>query len=83
MSHYLGLLAGVMGRRLDAIKHLECAVENNEAMGLRPFAVYSRVALAKQLGRHGKDELAAEQRSAALEVARELGMKAVVAALAG
>jgi tetratricopeptide (TPR) repeat protein len=46
VSHYLGLLAGSLGRAGDARAHLEDAVALNDRIGAVPWAVRSRFELA-------------------------------------
>lgn len=75
-SLYLGVLALTMGRRDDAIAHVEAAMDMNTRMESRPWIASSSAALANLLARGD----AAERRSAALlarsalEEARLLGM---------
>jgi hypothetical protein len=49
VSHYLGLLADAAGRRGDAVRHLEAAVELNDRIGAVPWSVRSRLHLAPLL----------------------------------
>src|SRR5207302_9292040 len=49
VSHYLGLLAEAGGRRNDAVRHLEAAVELNDHISAVPWAVRSRLHLAPLL----------------------------------
>jgi len=73
----LGLLAATLGRRDDAVQHLERALAVNERLGARPFAALTRFDLARVL-RDGGDP-AAQSRAALLlaeasEQAERLGM---------
>ena len=70
----LGLLAAVLGDDEGAERHLDDAVSVNERVGARPFAAAARYALSTVLERRGHREQAAELRSQALTLGRELGM---------
>jgi DNA-binding winged helix-turn-helix (wHTH) protein/tetratricopeptide (TPR) repeat protein len=50
VSHYLGLLARLLGRDRDAIGHLEHGLAMNERMGYVPQAARTKVALGDLLG---------------------------------
>jgi DNA-binding SARP family transcriptional activator/tetratricopeptide (TPR) repeat protein len=78
-SRHLGLLAGLLGRRDDAIAHFEKALQINVRMGARPLVARTRLDLARALV--VRSELAAgdvrpagEQLERALDEARALGM---------
>jgi DNA-binding SARP family transcriptional activator len=47
---YLGKLAGTIGRRGDAIEHLEAALEANERLGAVIEVAHTRLDLAERLG---------------------------------
>ena len=46
VDHYLGLLAGCLGRRADAVDHLHRAVAQHRQLGATPWATRSQQALA-------------------------------------
>ena len=50
IGHHLGVLAAAMGRRDRAIAHFERAVEVQEALGAKPWALRSAYELARLLG---------------------------------
>ncbi len=73
----LGLLAATMGRRDDAVRHFEHALEANERIGARPWLAHTRRDLARALdsrGAAGDQELARALRAQALAAYRELGI---------
>lgn len=76
VHYYLGIAAGLLGRRVDARRHLETAITSNEA--LPPFAERARKALAA-LGERGV--LSARQREIADLVAGGLTNREIAAKL--
>src|SRR5207247_6975067 len=77
-DHYLGLLAGTLGRWDEACRHFEAAVEMNTRIGAVPFAVTSRFHRALALRARGVPDdlaLADAELERALETARALGMR--------
>jgi hypothetical protein len=77
VDRYLGLLAGVLDRPNDEIRHLEDAVHINERMGARPWTAHSRHDLADALRARnapGDGRRAAELDEIALAAARSMGM---------
>ena len=77
-ARYLGLLASVMGRADDAVRHLERALQVNERLGLRPWLARTQADLARTLlarGALGDVDRAAELSRAALETFEALGMR--------
>jgi len=77
-ARYLGLLASVMGRADDAVRHFERALETNERLGIRPWLARTQADLARTLlarGAHGDVDVAAELSRAALETYDALGME--------
>ncbi len=81
-DRYLGLLAGVLDRPDDSVRHLEDAVHINERMGARPWTAHSRHDLADALRRRdapGDSARAADLDGIALASARAMGMPALEA----
>ena len=77
-ARYLGLLASVMGRADDAVRHFERALETNERLGVRPWLARVQADLARTLlarGAPGDVDMAAEVSRAALETFDALGMQ--------
>ena len=77
-ARYLGLLALVMGRPDDAVRHLEQAVGANERLGFRPWLARTQADLARTLIRRGGPgdmERAGELSRTATESFGTLGMK--------
>jgi DNA-binding SARP family transcriptional activator len=77
-ARYLGLLASVMGRADDAVRHFERALETNERLGVRPWLARTQADLARTLlarGAPGDVDMAAELARAALETFDALDMK--------
>ncbi len=80
VSRYLGLLAESLGRREDAVLHLEHAVAFNERMGARTWAAHARHDLAGVL--LARDEPGDREKAVGLlreaeEAARTIGMTAL------
>ena len=71
-SRHLGLLAGVLGRREQAVAHFEDALAMNERMRARPWVARTQVELARVLPRD--DERAGELLAAGGAEAERLGM---------
>ena len=53
-ARYLGLLASVMGRADDAVRHFERALETNQRLGLRPWLARTQADLARTLLARGE-----------------------------
>ncbi len=70
----MGLLAAVLGDDERAERHLDDAVSVNGRLGARPFVAVARYALSMVLDRRGGRERAAELRSEALTLGREVGI---------
>ncbi len=86
VDRYLGLLAMTMGRRDDAVGHLESAVAANERMGAWPWAAHSQADLAaalRQRANPGDEKRAGALDQAALTTGSRLDMTALVSRLAG
>jgi hypothetical protein len=49
VARYLGLLAGTLGRRNDAVEHFETATAANERMGFRPWHAHAQLDYARTL----------------------------------
>lgn len=84
VSRPLGLLAGVLGRPDDAVRHLEDAVQLDTEFGAWPWVARSQYELARALVQRGaKGDLTAAKAVAgkALDRTRSLGMPALEAAL--
>ena len=67
VSQLLGMLASLLGRHTDAVRHLEEAVQHNERAELSPRAAEARIQLATCLLEHGPGS----ERSRALTLVRE------------
>lgn len=85
LDRYLGLLAASLDRPDDAVRHLEAAIELNDAMGARPWSAHcqadcGRVLLARDAP--GDRDRANDLLAAAHSTAEELGMQALVRRLA-
>ena len=74
VARSLGILAALLGRTPDAIRHLEAAIELNVATGALPWAAHSRVELANALIAAGDRVRARDLLEEARESARTLGM---------
>jgi len=77
-ARYLGLLASVMGRADDAVRHFERALETNERLALRPWLARTQADFARTLlarGARGDLHRAAELSRAALGTFDALGME--------
>ncbi len=82
VSHYLGLLARLLGRDRDAVGHLEDALAMNERMGFAPSAARTQAVLGDLLSesRRPQDEAQASVLlSAAEATARRLDMAPLLA----
>jgi tetratricopeptide (TPR) repeat protein len=79
-SRHLGLLAGLLGRRDDAVRHFERALAMNERMGARGWTARTRVEFARLLLQSRFQRArAATMLDEGLSEARALGMPALVA----
>ena len=77
-ARYLGLLASVMGRADDAVRHFERALDTNERLGLRPWLARTQADLARTLlarGAPGEVNRGGDLSCAALETFDALGME--------
>lgn len=74
-ARFLGRLAGVMGRRTEAIDLLERAIAQNTALGAPVFLAHTQLQLAEVLG--DADPEARRLIAAAAETAERLGLPAV------
>jgi DNA-binding winged helix-turn-helix (wHTH) protein/tetratricopeptide (TPR) repeat protein len=77
VSHYLGLLARLLGRDRDAVGHLEDALSMNERMGYAPQAARVQAALGDLLGESRRPQEVAQSAillAAAEASARRLDM---------
>lgn len=78
VEHYLGLLAAIMGRLDDAVRHLEAAMRLNARMGAASYLANSRYQYAWVLrarGGQGDHELAEDHLSRAIASATALGIE--------
>ncbi|MDR2988779.1 MAG: ATP-binding protein, partial [Nocardiopsaceae bacterium] len=85
VSHYLGLLATVMGRQDEAVELFSEAAAFAEQVGALPFLAHARAGLADALVARagpGDTEAAEEQRGHARSMAYRLGMTVLLATLA-
>jgi predicted ATPase/DNA-binding SARP family transcriptional activator len=73
----LGILAAMLGRDLDAVAHLEAAIDLNERTGARPWAACARVDLAEVVLARGDGVRARELLEEARTTASALGMRAL------
>lgn len=81
-AHFLGLLAGTLGRTDDAVAHFTSAIALEEKIGALPHLSHSLIGLADVLAtRGGKGDRAAsvEQRRRAQSIAERLGMTVLLA----
>jgi tetratricopeptide (TPR) repeat protein len=81
VSQYLGLLAGTMRRWSDAEEHFQHALRLNAKLAARPAMTRTQHAYAAMLlerDEPGDRSRALDLIAAAIETARELGMKAVL-----
>lgn len=72
-AHFLGVLAGVLGRPDAAREHFERALAMNEAMRLQPALVRTHMAYAHVLAA-SEPERAAKLRQSAMSTAQSIGM---------
>jgi tetratricopeptide (TPR) repeat protein len=81
VDRYLGLLARLLGDLDGAERHLRAAIELHELMGARPFKAHAQRDLARVLlarAARGDLEEAIELLRTARQMAREIGMTALV-----
>jgi DNA-binding NarL/FixJ family response regulator len=81
-ARYLGLLAATMARWEEAAQHFEDALEMNARMNARPWLAYTQYQYADMLlsrQQRGHRHRTASLLHAALDTARELGMRALEA----
>ncbi len=79
MARYLGILAGMLDRDVDAIAHLRAAIEIDEATAGRPWVAYAKAELAQVLARRDQADEANALRSEASGFAAELGLSRLAA----
>jgi tetratricopeptide (TPR) repeat protein len=80
VARYLGLLAATLGRREDAIRHFEHALETNTRVQAPPWIARSLLDLARALlarGRPADERRAIDMLRRAERQARELGMRSL------
>jgi hypothetical protein len=83
VDRYLGLLADLLGRDVDAESHLRSAIRLNDAMQARPYSAHARRELARVLARRDAGaRTAAELRAEAQHAAEEIGMPLLESRLA-
>jgi DNA-binding SARP family transcriptional activator len=75
VSHYLGLLAALLGRWDDAERHFEDALEMNGRMTARPWVAHTQEDYGRMLLERGEIQRGAQLVTAALAAYRELGME--------
>ena len=78
VSRFLGMLAGIIDKPLDAERHFEYALQFDDRMGARPWAAYTRYEYARMLftrDREGDREHALKLLGEAHEAATAIGMK--------
>jgi DNA-binding SARP family transcriptional activator len=75
VSRPLGLLAALLGRSDEAVRHLEDALATNERMGARPWIAVTQRDLASVLRSRGEAGRAEELEAAARSLADELGLE--------
>jgi class 3 adenylate cyclase len=81
VDRYLGLLAGTLGRRREALERFDSALDLSRRMGDRPLAATitcDRAALLLDRDRTGDREQALAMLGESLEAAQELGMRGLV-----
>ena len=71
---FVGLLAARCGRSDEAISLLEHSVEENAALGARPWQAHARVALAELFSSAGHERAARAHRSEAARLCLETGV---------
>ena len=77
VSHFLGTLAGSLGRPRDAARHLEEALECNEHAGFAPQAAHSAYELARTLADPSSPQTGKRARSLftrVIDMTRRIGM---------
>jgi DNA-binding SARP family transcriptional activator len=82
IARSLGILAGVLRRRTDAVAHLRRAIEIDTATGARPWVAYAQLELAELL-RADDPEEAASLLVAATATAEALAMARLARRIAG
>jgi DNA-binding SARP family transcriptional activator len=85
VARYLGLLAATLGRREDAVRHLEHALETNTRVQAPPWIARSLLDLARALlarGRPGDKHRAKDMLRRAELQAHELGMQSLTGQVA-
>jgi hypothetical protein len=79
-DHWLGVLAGVVGRFTEAADHLEAALRRHRDMGSRPLTALTEQAYGRVLTMRGEAadiERARGLTASAMHTARELGLAAI------
>jgi sugar phosphate isomerase/epimerase len=85
VSHYLGLLAAVLGKAGDAVGYFQEAVDLERQIGAVPYQAHSLCGLADAVASRdeaGDAAMAAEYRRRAREIAERLGMTVLLERLA-
>lgn len=75
VEHYLGLLAGTLGRWEDAASHLERAIERNQRLGAPAYVANARAEYARALAARGEPERARAETQRAEVAAEALGFR--------
>jgi eukaryotic-like serine/threonine-protein kinase len=78
VSRFLGMLAGIIDKPIDAERHFEYALQFDDRMGARPWAAYTRYEYARMLftrDHQGDREHALKLLREALEAATTIGMR--------
>ena len=78
VSRFLGVLARSLGRTREAERHLEEALQRNEAVGFRPQAAHSAYELACLLSESSSSQVARRARplwTRVLDMTRPMGME--------
>jgi eukaryotic-like serine/threonine-protein kinase len=81
VSRFLGMLAGIIDKPLDAERHFEYALQFDDRMGARPWAAYTRYEYARMLftrDGEGDRDHALKLLGTALKTATAIGMKPLV-----
>ena len=85
VSHYLGLLAAILGKAGDAVGYFQEAVDLERQIGAVPYQAHSLCGLADAVASRdeaGDAAIAAEYRRRAREIAERLGMTVLLERLA-
>jgi DNA-binding SARP family transcriptional activator/tetratricopeptide (TPR) repeat protein len=80
-EYYVGLLAGLLGRRDEAVARLRRAIEEDDRAGAGPHAATALLRLGEALAESGEHDQARDALQQAAARADALGMPALVAAV--